>query len=445
MKQPSLTSGSVARGLFSFLIPLMLGQLLQQLYNVADAWVIGNFADNASFAAVTSCGNLAFLIVGFFIGLSNGAGVVIARHFGAKDQKRVENSIRTTIVLGIIASIFITIITTALAPQILIMMKTPDSVLEYAITYFRVYCMGISTVIMYNLFMAIMRALGDSISPLMFLCVSSVINVILDLIFVAGMHIGVFGAALATVIAQGISAILCFIRMQRKGGYFKVSFAQIHIDTKAAKEIIMQGLPTGIQNSALSLGNIVVQSHINSFGEYAMAGQGAHAKIEGFVFIPVISISMALATFVSQNRGAGKWDRVKKGSIYGLVSSMLIAQGIGVIINIYSPVFLRFFTSSSESIKYGVSFAKIVTVFYFILAFAHAASGVMQGLGKSLLSMISMLSFWCIFRIIYVTIALNIRHDFRMIAFAYPITWMLSDILFVVFLIKAMKGKRNKK
>ena len=434
MRSRSLTEGSVGQSLFFFVLPLMLGQFLQQLYNVADAWVIGNFADNASFAAVSSCGNLSFLIVGFFMGLSTGAGVIIARYFGAQDSLNVEKAIHTTVLFGILSSIIITIITTLLAPQLLIWMKTPENVLPLSITYFRIYCLGISTVIMYNLFMAIMRALGDSVSPLIFLCISSIINVLLDLLFVAVLHLGVSGAASATILAQGLSAILCFLQMQ-KDPFLRIHKEKLSLDSHKLYEIIMQGLPAGLQNSALSLGNVVVQSHVNSFGEYAMAGMGAHSKIEGFVFIPILSIAMALATFISQNIGAGKWDRVKRGSVYAILSSLIIAQLIGLILYTHASTFLSFFTSDPESIRYGCMFTRRLPLFYMCLAFTHAASGIMQGMGRSIYAMVNMLTIWCFVRILYVTIALRICHEFQMICWAYPITWSLTTILFTIMLI----------
>ena len=216
-KTVNLTEGSVAGGLWAFTLPLMLGQLLQQLYNVADAWVIGNYADNASFAAVSAGGSLTFLVVGFFNGISIGGGVVISRYFGAEDHQNVSKAIHTNVLFGVAASILATIVTVIFTPAILVWMQTPENVLPYSITYFRIYFAGISMIILYNIFMAIMRAVGDSVHPLYYLCISSVVNVILDLVLVAGMHMGVTGAALATVVSQGLSAILCLIRMQRTG------------------------------------------------------------------------------------------------------------------------------------------------------------------------------------------------------------------------------------
>ena len=435
-KTVNLTEGSVAGGLWAFTLPLMLGQLLQQLYNVADAWVIGNYADNASFAAVSAGGSLTFLVVGFFNGISIGGGVVISRYFGAEDHQNVSKAIHTNVLFGVAASILATIVTVIFTPAILVWMQTPENVLPYSITYFRIYFAGISMIILYNIFMAIMRAVGDSVHPLYYLCISSVVNVILDLVLVAGMHMGVTGAALATVVSQGLSAILCLIRMQRTGGYMKIHLSKLRYDGPMMKRVLYQGLPAGIQNSALSIGNIVVQANINAFGEFAMSGMGAHSKIEGFVFIPIISISNALSTFVSQNLGAGEVERAKKGAFLGTVVSMGMAVVMGMGMYLLAPQLIRIFTSEPQSVEYVVVFMRTVTIFYLFLTFSHEATGILRGLGMSVIPMLGMFGFWCVGRILYVTIALRVIPDFRVICWAYPLTWICTTAIFSIVLFR---------
>ena len=315
-------------------------------------------------------------------------------------------------------------------------MQTPENVLPYSITYFRSYFAGISMIILYNIFMAIMRAVGDSVHPLYYLCISSVVNVILDLVLVAGMHMGVTGAALATVVSQGLSAILCLIRMQRTGGYMRIHLSKLRYDGPMMKRVLYQGLPAGIQNSALSIGNIVVQANINAFGEFAMSGMGAHSKIEGFVFIPIISISNALSTFVSQNLGAGEVGRAKKGAFLGTVVSMGMAAVMGIGMYLLAPQLIRIFTSEPQSVEYGVVFMRTVTIFYLFLTFSHEATGILRGLGMSVIPMLGMFGFWCVGRILYVTIALRVIHDFRVICWAYPLTWICTTITFSIVLFR---------
>ncbi len=438
MKQDTvdLTKGSVAKGIISFTIPLILGQLLQQLYNMADAWVIGNFADNAAFAAVSSSGSLVFLIVGFFNGIAVGGGVVISRFFGAGDEENVEKAIHTNVLFGVIASALMTILGLFFAPQILKLMQVPENVLSQSVLYFKIYFAGSSTIVMYNIFMSIMRALGDSLHPLYYLAVSSIVNIVLDILFVAGFHWGVAGAAVATVISQGLSAILCLLRMRKSEGCMRISFRKLVWHSYIMRDVIRQGLPAGIQNSVISIGNVVVQTNVNSFGEYAMSGMGSHTKIEGFVFIPIMAMSLTMSTFISQNLGAKEYDRAKKGAVFGIGSCIVIAEVIGVIAYVFAPEFIRIFAKAEEAIAYGVIQERTVTLFYFLLAFSHSATGVLRGCGKSVIPMVTMLGFWCGIRVLYVTAAIRIFPVFQTVCWAYPITWSLSSMVFLWFLLK---------
>ncbi len=429
-----LTRGSIVRGLIAFAIPLFLGQLLQQLYNMADAWVVGNFADNDAFAAVSLSGNVTFLIVGFFNGIAIGGGVVISRYFGAKDREMIGQSIHTNFLFGILASVVSTVAGLLLVPVLLGWMKVPDSVMPDALTYFRIYFGGVSTVIMYNICMAIMRALGDSLHPLYYLMLSSAVNVALDLVFVAGFHWGVGGAAIATVLAQGLSVALCIIRMLRVRDDTRLDVRRLRIYPSVLAEVIRQGLPTGVQNCVISIGNMVIQANINSFGAYAISGHGAYGKLEGLVFMPIMAMAMALPTFVSQNLGAGAYERARRGSYIGVLIGCAIAELMGFLFYAFAPWGLRLFVQAPEALEFGTIHAQTVSLFFFVLAFSHCTSGVLRGCGKSFVPMLTMLICWCGIRIIYVTLALQVFPTYRTIAWAYPITWTLSSIAFVLFL-----------
>lgn len=425
------------KGLAAFTLPLFLGQLLQQLYNMADAWVVGNFADNNAFAAVSLAGNISFLIIGFFSGIAVGGGVIISRYFGAKDKTRVEWAIHTNFMFGILASIAATAIGLFLVPRLLVWMRTPESVMPSALLYFRIYFGGVSTIIIYNISMAIMQALGDSIHPLYYLTVSSVINVVLDLLFVAVFHWGVGGAAVATVISQGISAMLCVTRMCRVQDYTRLSFRKLYLHRNIFSQVIHQGLPSGVQNAVISVGNLVVQANINSFGAYAISGHGAYCKIEGLVFLPIMSMSMALPTFISQNLGAREYGRAKKGAAIGIAFGMITAELIGLFLYFQVGSALRFFVDSKEAVSYGVIHGRTVTLFFFLMAFSHCSAGVLRGCGKAFIPMGTMLLSWCGIRIIYVTLALKVFPVFRTISWAYPLTWSISSIVFLIFLMKS--------
>lgn len=432
-----LTEGSVWRGLLAFAVPVFLGQTLQQLYNIADAWVVGNFGSNNAFAAVSSSGSFIFLIIGFFNGVSVGGGVIISRYFGAKDGKNVSSAIHTNFLFGLLASVGATVAGFLMVPYILRWMQTPAEVLPESLTYFRIYFAGVSTVIMYNICMSIMRALGDSIRPLFYLAVSSVLNVALDLLFVVVFRWGVMGAAVATVFSQGVSMALCIAKMCREEENIRLDFRKLKLDGKMMGDVLTQGLPAGIQNSVISVGNIVVQTNINSFGAYAMSGIGAYQKIEGFVFLPIMSMAMALPTFISQNLGAGRPERAKKGAVFGIVSGMVTAEAVGVVFYLWCPLALRIFVDSKEAIAFGTIHARTVSLFFFLLAFSHCAAGVLRGCGKAFIPMATMLTFWCGVRIVYVTSALRICHVFNLLPWAYPLTWGCSAVIFLVFLMKS--------
>ena len=431
-----LTEGSIPKGLISFATPLFLGNLLQQFYNMADAWVIGNYADNDAFAAVSSAGSICFLIIGLFGGISIGGGVVISKYYGAKDEENVQKAIHTNFLFGIIASVIATVLGLILIPNILQWMQIPESVMPHSLLYFRIYFGGVATIIMYNICMSIMRALGDSLHPLYYLLLSSVVNIALDLLFVIGFKWGVSGAAIATVIAQGLSVLLCVIQLCRKTDYTKLCFNKLKLYPGIAKQVITQGLPAGIQNSVISIGNIVVQSNINTFGAFAMSGYGAYAKIEGLVFLPITSMAMALPTFVSQNLGAGKIGRAKKGSKIGITSGVLCAELIGFLIFFWGKDAMSFFVDSPEALHFGEIQSDVVSWFFCLLAFSHCCAGVLRGCGKSFIPMLTMLAFWCGVRIIYVTTTLKFVNEFVVISWAYPLTWFLSSVVFAIVLIK---------
>ena len=432
----NLTEGSIPKKLMAFALPLFLGQLLQQLYNLADAWVIGNFADNDAFAAVSSGGSLTFLVIGFCSGIAMGGGVVISRYYGAGNVENTRRAIHTNFLIGILASVLATAIGLTLVPTILRLMKTPDSVLPQSLAYFRIYFAGVSTIIMYNIGTAILQAIGDSLHPLLYLAVSSVTNVVLDLLFVAVFRWGVTGAAVATVISQCLSAVLCIGHLLRGPEDTKLSLREVKFDGRMMKNVIAQGLPTGIQNSVISLGNTVIQANINVFGSYAMSGHGAYSRLEGIVFLPISSMSMSLPTFVSQNLGAGNKDRAKKGAYFGIAFGVVLAELLGAAMYFVVPSLLRFFTKNEEAIRFGVIHCRTVSLFFCLLAFSHCCAGTLRGCGKSVVPMVVMLGIWCGFRILYVTVAVGYFPSYRTIATAYPVTWSISSVLYLISILR---------
>ncbi len=437
-KNLDLTEGSIPKGIIAFALPVFLGQLLQQLYNMVDAWVIGNFADANAFAAVSSTGTVVFLIIGFFMGISMGGSVVISRYFGAKDDENLQHSIHSTFLLGIIASVISTVLGTMLTPLLLKWLGTPEVVLPHAKAYLGIYFAGVSTVILYNICVSIMRAVGDSVHPLYYLIFSSIVNIFLDLLLVASpfFRLGVAGAAIATIISQGLSVVLCLRRLFAIKDNTGLDLRKIHFYPYLMKDILHQGLPAGVQNAVITVGNLVVQRNINSFGPFAMAGHGAYTKIEGMIFLPIMSISMTMPTFISQNLGARKYSRAKKGAAFGIAAGMASAELTGFLLYTFVDKLLTIFISDPEALKYGIIQSYTVSFFFFLLAFSHCAAGVLRGCGKSVIPMIGMLTFWCGLRITYVTFALRIIPQFRTISWAYPLTWCCTTIMFLIYLLK---------
>ncbi len=436
-KNVSLTEGSIWKNLTLFAIPILLGQVFQQLYNTADAWIVGHFRSNSEYAAVTSTGSLVFLLIGFFSGIAVGAGVVIARYYGAKDRKKLDSAIHTTVAFGLICGVVLSVIGVLLTPTLLELMQTDESYFQYSVEYFRYYFLGALSIVMYNLGMGILRAVGDSKSPLYYLIFSSLVNIGLDYLFVGVFDWGVWSAALATSISQLLSAVLCIIRLAKGGEDYSFSFRRLRIEGPMLREVIRYGLPSGIQNSIIAFANVVVQSNINMFHEDTVAGCGTYSKLEGFAFLPITCYTMALTTFVSQNLGAKQHERAKKGSVFGIVSCVIMAELIGVVMLLFSRPLLSFFTKNEAAIDVGQRQIQVEALFFCMLSFSHCIAAIMRGAGKPLIPMFVMLGAWCVLRVAYISIVVPIVGESWVIFSAYPLTWTVSSIVFLIFYLKS--------
>lgn len=432
-----LTEGSIWKKIIAFAIPIFLGNLFQQLYNTADSLIVGNFVGSDALAAVSSSGNLIFLMVGFFSGIAMGAGVVIARYYGARSKQEVSLAVHTLTAFGLVAGVILTIVGVMITPQILRWMGTPKTVFPNSVLYFRIYFAGSLGFVMYNVFVGILQSIGDSRHPLMYLIFSSVTNVVLDLLFIAVLGMGVGAAAFATIISQFASAVLCLIRLVRSKEEYRIEIRKICFDKRMMKQIISNGFPAGVQNSIIALANVVVQSNINVFGMTAVAGCGAYSKIEGFGFLPITCFALSLTTFISQNLGAKEYERAKKGARFGIFCSIITAELVGIFIYLFIPALIRTFDNNPQVILYGTTQARTVTLFYFLLAFSHCLAGIFRGAGKSIVPMVVMLVCWCVIRITYITAAVKIVPVIRTVFWAYPLTWSLSSIIFLIYFLKA--------
>ena len=436
-KGTKLLNGSIWKGIVSFAIPLFLGNLFQQLYNTADSLIVGNFLGSDALAAVSSSGSLIFLMVGFFNGIAVGAGVVISKYFGAKDYEGLKRAVHTDVAFGLVAGLLLTFIGIFLAPQILVLMGTPESVLPNSIIYFRVYFAGSLAFVMYNIVMGILQAVGDSRHPLYYLIFSSIINIVLDLILVGGFRLGVGAAAFATAVSQAASALLCFGRLVRTKDVYQVRIREIRFHKEMLSQIISLGLPSGMQNSIISFANIIVQTNINKFGVMAVAGCGVYSKIEGFAFLPITCFAMSLTTFIGQNLGARQYDRAKKGAYFGIACSVTLAELVGVIVYFLISYLAAGFDNTAEVVAIATRQAHVEALFYCFLAFSHCIAGIMRGAGKSTVPMFVMLASWCIIRITYITVTVHFIPEIQVIFWAYPLTWSISSVIFLIYFLKA--------
>lgn len=436
-KGTELLEGSIGKGIVRFAIPLFLGNLFQQLYNTVDSLIVGNFLGRDALAAVSSSGALIFLLVGFFNGIALGAGVIISRYFGAKDYENLKKTVHTDVAFGLVSGMLLAVVGMLLTPQILRWMGTPDSVMPNSVAYFRMYFAGSLAFVMYNIVMGILQAVGDSKHPLYYLIFSSIINVILDLLFVGVFHMGVWSAALATVISQALSAILCFRRLVKTNDVYQVRIREIRFHSSMLKQIINVGLPSGMQNSIISVANIVVQANINAFGEIAVAGCGVYSKIEGFAFLPITCFAMSLTTFIGQNLGAKQYERAKKGARFGILCSVCLAELVGIGVYFAIPYFTAAFNREAQVIAFATSQAHTEALFYCLLAFSHCIAGIMRGAGKSTVPMFVMLISWCVIRIAYITVTVHFIPKIQVIFWAYPLTWSISSVIFFIYYLKA--------
>ena len=436
-RSTDMTTGSIWKRMVSFAVPVFLGNLCQQLYNTVDSVIVGKFVGKQALAAVASSGNLIFMMTGFFMGLFIGAGIVIAQYFGARNYEKVRSAVHTDIAFALCCGVLLPLLGVFFTPTILTWMRTPADVLSTSILYFRLYFLGSLATILYNAGMGILQAVGDSRSPLYYLVISSVVNVALDLLFVGAMDMGVAGAAVATVISQVVSAVLCIIKLTRSDGPYRLEIKRIGFDLPLLKKITSQGVPSGVQNSIIAIANVVVQSNINTFGSDAMAGCGSYSKVEGFVFLPITAFAMALTTFIGQNLGAGQFDRAKQGARIGILCSMAMAELIGVALFFLAPYAMRLFNDDPAVVAIGVRQSHIESLFFCFLAFAHGVSAVLRGAGRAQVPMYTMLGCWCILRVSYITLALKVWPDIATIFWAYPITWSVSCVVFLIYYLKA--------
>lgn len=438
-KQTNLmTEGNILKKIFFFSVPLILGNLFQQLYNTVDSIIVGNYVGKGALAAVGSSTSTINLLIAFSQGAAVGAGVVIAQYLGAKEKQKVEEAVHTAMGIAIALGMILTVLGIALSGTILRLMDTPGDVIEQSNLYLKIYFAGVVFNVIYNMGAGILNAAGNSKRSLIYLCYASVINIVLDLLLIRVLKMGVEGAAIATDISQIASSVFVVAYLMRTREDYKIQLKKLKIHKNMAYGIIKVGLPTGIQNMVISFSNVLVQSSVNGYGSSAVAGFGAYTKVDGFNILPVMSFSMAVTTFTGQNIGAGKIDRVKKGMWITMAMGVVYTITTGCLLLIFSEPIMRLFTQDKEVIEYGRQAMYYFCPFYFMLSIMHALAGTIRGTGKSIPPMIILLTSLCVFRVIWIIFVLPHFSAIDGIFVLYPVSWAVGLVLMILY---AWKGK----
>jgi len=433
-REMDMTEGTIWKQLLLFMVPLLIGNLFQQLYNTVDSIVVGNFVGKSALAAVTSTTPIINTLIGLFQGFSTGAGVVIAQAYGAKDETRLRRSIHSAVWVTVLLGFLFMAGGYWLAPKMLYLMRTPDSVMAEADTYLRIYFLGALGLVLYNMGAGILQAVGDSTRPLYFLILSSLLNIVLDLLFVIRFDLAVAGVALATILSQFISAAALYLVLCRGRVPCRLQLKYFRPDADSIRRIFRVGLPTGVQMAVVSFSNVFVQGYINAFGDSSAAGWGIRTRLEAFLFLPMQSMGLAATTFTGQNIGAGKIDRVREGVRSAMGLSLLITFLIGLPVFIFAPQCAMLFSRDAEVLRYAVIYLRFCLPFTLAACTNQIHAGALRGAGDAGLSMVLMLVSFVAFRQVYLAIASHLTDSVYPIAFGYPAGWILCSILmFAVF------------
>ena len=432
-KNTDMTEGVIWKSIVTFAIPLLIGNLFQQLYNTVDSIVVGNFVGKEALAAVGSTTTIINMLVGFFMGLSTGASVIISQYFGAKDHKKLHAAVHTSIAMTFLLGIIMTFVGIVLSPTLLKFMNTPDDVIPLSSLYLKIYFAGIIGLMLYNMGSSILRAIGDSKKPLYFLIFSSIFNTILDLVFVVLFGMGVDGVAWATLIAQASSAVLVLYTLYKSKESYHLILKDLKLDMEMFKKMINIGLPAGFQQSITAFSNIFVQGYINVFGSSVMAGWSSYLKVDSFVLLPMQSIALASTTFVGQNIGAKQLDRAKQGTKTSLIISVTTTIVLSILLNILGKYVLYIFTTDQEVIQNGMMMMRIFSPFYFVMCFTQIYAGALRGAGDSKAPMIIMLSSFVVFRQLSLFIGTKFFSSVEYVIFTYPMGWVLAASLMTYY------------
>ena len=432
-KDTDMTHGVIWKQILAFAFPLMIGNLFQQLYNTVDSIVVGNFVGKEALAAVGSTGPIINTLIGFFMGLSAGMSIAISQHYGAKDEKGVHDAVHTSLFITLVLSVVFTFLGIALVPPLLRMMSTPEDVMPGATLYLRIYFAGVIGLMFYNIGSGILRAVGDSRRPLYFLIFSALMNTLLDLVFVVVFKMGIEGVAYATIIAQALSAALAMYVLVKADGPYRVIFKDIKYNKAMIQRIVRLGIPTGLQQAITSFSNVFVQGYVNQFGSACMAGWSSYNKIDMFVMLPMMSISLASTTFVGQNIGAGQIARAKKGTRVATGMSILVTVVLMIPVMLFAREMVGMFNSDADVLSYGAMLIRLITPFYVLCCANQVYAGALRGAGAVKAPMYIMLGSFVLFRQVYLFAVSKIANTITWVALGYPFGWIVATVASLIY------------
>lgn len=436
-KKSDLTVGPIGRKLLLFALPLLGSSLIQQLYNTVDIFFVGNFvSDSNAMSAVGASALIVSLLVGFFTGMSVGAGVVVSLFYGEHDDKKLSQAVHTAIMIGLIGGIVLTIVGVIASPLLLQWMNTPPEILDMAVTYLRIYFLSLLSLLLYDMGVGILRAVGDSKRPLLYLAVGGVLNVLLDLIFVWLFQWGVTGVAVATLISQTVPAVLVMVHLLRVKRPYRIMVKKLRLHKEMVRRIFRVGIPAGVQSIVITLSNMVVQYHINSFGPDAIAAFTAYFKVELLLYLPIVSFGQAVTTFTGQNVGAGQYQRVQKGVRLGLLLGVLFTGCMATAVTLFGRQIYGCFTGDAAVIDKGMEVLLFTAPMYFLYVFLEVFSGAVRGSGSSAVPMVIVIANMCVLRVVLLTVLVPLWNTISAVAICYPITWFTTSFCLGIYYFK---------
>lgn len=429
-----IIEGAIWKQILFFFFPILLGSFFQQFYNTIDMVIVGRFVGTQALASVGgSSGQIVGLVVGFFTGLSAGAGVMISQYYGAGNEKGVNDSLHTAYALAIGGGIIFTIFGVLLSPKILSWMNTPEDILPLSETYLKIYFAGILFVFVYNIGSGILRALGDSKTPLYVLIICCIVNIILDLCFVLFLHMGVAGVAIATLIAQAISAVLVTLVLMHSKDIYRLELRKIRFHMHLLKSQMYLGIPGGVQSIMYSLSNIIIQTAVNGFGTNATAAWAAHGKLDAIFWMLNGAYGVSITTFAGQNYGAGKMERVKKGAFTCLLMHQCTSVLISVTLLLFRYPLFHIFTADAEVAQIGADMLRIIAPCYALFSFIEIFSGTLRAMGDVMIPMFLTLFGICLFRVIWILLIVPMNPSMGMVIVNYPVSWGVTAVLFILY------------